>query len=158
MEAERKKIPTNWLMMSLVSVAQWWSITRACWGPGFDSRRRRLRFFFVSATHFHNYCLVKGLIHRRRKWVGRATVFSVARPTHVLLRYIRPRVHKISLVLLIRPFTHRLWIFVWVRDWASGCGQSITCDFSVSGEQKAVFLVSVFDCSECYSASLDHLN
>ena len=35
---------------------------------------------------------------------------------------------------------------------------SPACDFSVSDEQKAVFLVSVLDCSECDSSGLDHLN
>ena len=35
---------------------------------------------------------------------------------------------------------------------------SPACDFSVSDEQKAVFLLSVLDCSECDSSGLDHLN
>ena len=37
-------------------------------------------------------------------------------------------------------------------------GQSPAYDFSVSDEQKAVFLVSVSDCSECHSSGLDHPN
>ena len=37
-------------------------------------------------------------------------------------------------------------------------GQSPAYDFSVFDEQKAVFLVSVLDCSECDSSSLDHPN
>ena len=38
--------------MSLVSVAQWWSISRYCWGSGFDSRLERLRFFFRFCLSF----------------------------------------------------------------------------------------------------------
>ena len=37
-------------------------------------------------------------------------------------------------------------------------GQSPAYDFSVSDEQKAVFLVSVSDCSECDLSGLDHPN
>ena len=37
-------------------------------------------------------------------------------------------------------------------------GQSSACDFSVFDEQKAVFLVSVSNCSEFDSSGLDHPN
>ena len=37
-------------------------------------------------------------------------------------------------------------------------GQSPAYDFSVFDKQKAVFLVSVSDCSECDSSGLDHPN
>ena len=37
-------------------------------------------------------------------------------------------------------------------------GQSPAYDFSVPDEQKAVFLVTVSDCSECDSSGLDHPN
>ena len=40
----------------------------------------------------------------------------------------------------------------------AAAGPSSACDFSVSDEQKAVFLVSVLDFSECDSSGLDHLN
>ena len=40
----------------------------------------------------------------------------------------------------------------------AAAGPSPACEFSVSDEQKAVFLVSVLDCSECDSSGLDHLN
>ena len=40
----------------------------------------------------------------------------------------------------------------------AAAGPSPACDFSVSDEQKAVFLVSVLDCSECDSSGLYHLN
>ena len=40
----------------------------------------------------------------------------------------------------------------------AAAGPSPPCDFSVSVEQKAVFLVSVLDCSEWDSSGLDHLN
>ena len=46
-----------------------------------------------------------------------------------------------------------IWtVNVWVRD-----GASAAHDLSVSDEQKAVFLVSVSDCSECDSLGLDRL-
>ena len=41
---------------------------------------------------------------------------------------------------------------------SAAAGTSPTCDFSVSDEQKAVFHVSVLDCSGCDSSGLDHLN
>ena len=40
----------------------------------------------------------------------------------------------------------------------AAAGPSSACDFGVSDEQKAVFLVSVLDFSECDSSGLDHLN
>ena len=40
----------------------------------------------------------------------------------------------------------------------AAAGPSPACDFSVSDEQKAVFLVSVLDCSEWDSSGLGHLN
>ena len=50
-------------------------------------------------------------------------------------------------------------IIVWVRDGhPAAAGPSSACDFGVSDEQKAVFLVSVLDFSECDSSGLDHLN
>ena len=51
--AERIKFQTNWLVMWLVSVGQWQSISRICWGPGFDSRLGQSRFFlFLPKLHF----------------------------------------------------------------------------------------------------------
>ena len=41
---------------------------------------------------------------------------------------------------------------------AAAAGPSSPCDFGVFDEQKAVFLVSVLDVSECDSSGLDHLN
>ena len=40
----------------------------------------------------------------------------------------------------------------------AAAGPSSACDFGVSEEQKAVFLGSVLDFSECDSSGLDHLN
>ena len=40
----------------------------------------------------------------------------------------------------------------------AAAGPSSACDFCVSDEQKAVFLVSVLNFSECDSSGLDHLN
>ena len=48
---ERRK--ENWMSLSLVSVTQWWSISRVCWGPGFDSWLGHLQFFlFLPKLHF----------------------------------------------------------------------------------------------------------